>query len=109
MRVTVVGLGPGAGRDLTGRAREALERGDPEAGAPLLDQAEGWLPATAYATPWEAAELARLRLRLALDRGLTPEDQRAWEASAAPAVSPRASLSSRVRTRPSSWVSRICR
>ena len=26
MRVTVVGLGPGAGRDLTGRAREALER-----------------------------------------------------------------------------------
>ena len=27
-------------------AREALERGDPEAGAPLLDQAEGWLPAT---------------------------------------------------------------
>lgn len=49
-------------------AREALERGDPEAGAPLLDQAEGWLPATAYATPWEAAELARLRLRLALDR-----------------------------------------
>ena len=25
MRVTVVGLGPGAGRDLTGRAREALE------------------------------------------------------------------------------------
>ena len=28
MRVTVVGLGPGAGRDLTGRAREALERAD---------------------------------------------------------------------------------
>ena len=26
MRVTVVGLGPGAGRDLTGRAREALEQ-----------------------------------------------------------------------------------
>ena len=26
MRVTVVGLGPGAGRDLTGRAREALEK-----------------------------------------------------------------------------------
>ena len=27
-KVTVVGLGPGAGRDLTGRAREALERCD---------------------------------------------------------------------------------
>lgn len=76
-------------------AREALERGDPEAGAPLLEQAEGWLPATAYATPWEAAELARLRLRLALDRGLTPEDQRAWEASAAPAEAARQLLLAR--------------
>ena len=76
-------------------AREALERGDPEAGAPLLDQAGGWLPATAYATPWEAAELARLRLRLALDRGLTPEDQRAWEASAAPAEAARQLLLAR--------------
>ena len=28
MKVTVVGLGPGAGRDLTGRAREALEAAD---------------------------------------------------------------------------------
>ena len=28
MKVTVVGLGPGAGRDLTGRAREALEQAD---------------------------------------------------------------------------------
>ena len=28
MRVTVVGLGPGAGRDLTGRAREALEQAE---------------------------------------------------------------------------------
>lgn len=28
MKVTVVGLGPGAGRDLTGRARETLERAD---------------------------------------------------------------------------------
>ena len=38
-------------RAALGAAREALERGDPEAAAPLLDQAEGWLPATAYATP----------------------------------------------------------
>ena len=28
MRVTVVGLGPGAGRDLTGRAREAPEQAE---------------------------------------------------------------------------------
>ena len=60
-----------------------------------MEQAEGWLPATAYATPWEAAELARLRLRLALDRGLTPEDQRAWEASAAPAEAARQLLLAR--------------
>ena len=32
MRVTVVGLGPGAGEDLTGRARRALEEADLIAG-----------------------------------------------------------------------------
>lgn len=82
-------------RAVLGAAQEALDRGDLDAGDQHLDQAAAWLPGTVYAGPWERAELARLRLRLALERGLTPADQAAWERSAAPAESARQLLLAR--------------
>ena len=38
MKVTVVGLGPGAGADLTGRARQALEECDLIVGYRLISE-----------------------------------------------------------------------
>lgn len=71
-------------RATLGAAQAALDRGDLDEGARQLDRAAEQLPGTVYAGPWERGELARLRLRLALERGLTPEDQAAWEQAAAP-------------------------